>query len=204
MNSDRTRSYVVDNEEILPLVNAWKAAGISDRNILAGRIVSRLGFLVHSRIRGHKELALYDDLLQEGRIAILRALEDFRMERGQNFFMFANWHIRTRVRRFLEREMRRREKLVGEFAEAPGDETSPQIPVQERESREAIMRALDFLPDHDRKVIIMRFGFDGQEPRTFRQIGSILGITRQRVQQIETAALQRLRRNRKLLDSIGA
>lgn len=202
MNNGKARSYVVDNDEILLLVNSWMSAGPSGKNALAGQLVSRLVFLVHSRIRAHKGSALYDDLLQEGRIAILKALEDFRPERGRNFFMFATWHIQTRVRRFLKREMGRRERPVGDIPETDSGETELQDPVQEREDRSAIMRALDFLPDHDRRVIVMRFGFDGEEPRTFQQIGNALGITRQRAQQIEATALQRLRRNKELMDSI--
>jgi DNA-directed RNA polymerase sigma subunit (sigma70/sigma32) len=44
----------------------------------------------------------------------------------------------------------------------------------------------------------MRFGFDGEKPRTFQQIGNALGISKQRAQQIEAGALQRLRKNREL------
>jgi len=198
MNSEPVRRYLVTNEEILALVDMWRAAAHKGgKNTLANQLVSRLGFLVHSKIRAHKGSPFYDDLLQEGRIGIMRALEDFRPERGKNFFMFATWHIQTRVRRFLMRETRRRETPVGDALMA---ESAPEVrdELEAREGKSAIMRALSFLPDSDRRVLVMRFGFDGEEPRTFQQIGNALGISKQRAQQIEAGALQRLRKDREL------
>jgi RNA polymerase primary sigma factor len=198
MNSEpKRRNYLVSNEEILLLVEAWQIASQKDKNALANKLLSRLGFLVHSRVRAHKGSPFYDDLLQEGRLGIMRALEDFRSERGRNFFMFATWHIQTRVRRFLIREARRRETPVGD---AMLCESAPMVrdELEVRQDQKAIMQALSFLPDTDRRVLVMRFGFDGEKPRTFQQIGNALGISKQRAQQIEAGALQRLRKNREL------
>lgn len=193
------RRYLVNNEEILVLVNSWKTAGQADRPRLANQVVTRLTFLVHSRIRSHKGSPLYEDLLQEGRLGIMRALQDFEPERGRNFFMFATWHIQTKVRRLLLREARRCEIPVGDMLLAE-DVTEPVDGLEIQENHRALMRALSFLPNSDRRVLVMRFGFDGEEPRTFQQIGNELGISKQRAQQIEAGALRRLRRDRKLRD----
>jgi RNA polymerase sigma factor (sigma-70 family) len=199
MIEGRTRSYIVDNDEILLLVDSWNAACPSRKSLLAGQLVSRLSFLVHSRIRGYKGSALYDDLLQEGRIAIVKALERFSPERGKNFFAFANWHIHTGVRNFLKSKGRRglRETPVGDIS-AFDEACGPHDAVEEREDRSAIMEALGFLPDSHRRVLVMRFGFDGEEPRTLQQIGDALGFSRERARQIESGALGRLRRNKEL------
>lgn len=53
---------------------------------------------------------------------------------------------------------------------------------------------LQDLPDSERNVVSLRFGLDGTDPLTLEQIGRRLGVTRERVRQIESAALQRLRR----------
>lgn len=197
ISGTKHRRYLVNNEEILVLVGLWRGADREEKRRLANQVVSRMGFLIHSRIRQHKGSPLYDDLLQEGRLGVMRALKDFEPERGRNFFMFATWHIQTRVRRLLMRELRRCESHTGgmlltECAVEPYDD------LDDHENRRVIMRALNFLPDSARRVLIMRFGFDGEEPHTCQQIGQELGISRQRVQQIEAGALRRLRKNHDL------
>ncbi len=59
--------------------------------------------------------------------------------------------------------------------------------------REELMEWVQDLPDKERTVIILRFGLDGGEAQTLEEIGQDLGLTRERVRQIETAALVRLR-----------
>jgi len=211
-NGVKTRRYLVNNEEILVLIESWRNANQHEKTKLANQVVSRLAFLVHSKIRLHKGSPLYDDLLQEGRLGIMKALQDFEPERGRNFFMFATWHIQTRVRRLLLREVRRCESPAGDMllVAKSVSETREHLLAQEtgtalesRESCGAIMKVLSFLSDSDRKVLVMRFGFDGEEPRTFQQIGNELGISKQRAQQIEAGVLRRLRRNNELMDLIG-
>jgi RNA polymerase primary sigma factor len=52
---------------------------------------------------------------------------------------------------------------------------------------------LDDLAVNERKVLRRRFGLEGDEPETLEAIGQTLGLTRERVRQIETAALRKLR-----------
>jgi RNA polymerase primary sigma factor len=61
-------------------------------------------------------------------------------------------------------------------------------------AREDLAGVLRDLPDTERGVLELRFGLSGEEPRTLESIGRQLGITRERVRQIEAAALARLRR----------
>jgi RNA polymerase primary sigma factor len=61
-------------------------------------------------------------------------------------------------------------------------------------AREDLSSVLRDLPDAERDVLELRFGLEGEEPRTLESIGRQLGITRERVRQIEAAALARLRR----------
>ncbi len=61
-------------------------------------------------------------------------------------------------------------------------------------ARDDLAGVLRDLPDTERHVLEQRFGLSGEEPRTLESIGRQLGITRERVRQIETAALARLRR----------
>ena len=61
-------------------------------------------------------------------------------------------------------------------------------------AREDLAGVLRDLPDAERNVLALRFGLSGEEPRTLESIGRQLGLTRERVRQIEAAALGRLRR----------
>jgi RNA polymerase sigma factor (sigma-70 family) len=59
--------------------------------------------------------------------------------------------------------------------------------------RKAVLESmLESLPERDRRVLELRFGLRGEEPHTLEHIGRRLGISRERVRQIEMAALQRL------------
>jgi RNA polymerase nonessential primary-like sigma factor len=61
-------------------------------------------------------------------------------------------------------------------------------------ARADLAGVLQDLPDRERTVVTLRFGLDGEEPMTLERIGTRLGLTRERVRQIEGGALERLRR----------
>ena len=73
--------------------------------------------------------------------------------------------------------------------------------VEENTLREVISELLNGLDSRERKVIELRFGLNGNEIQTLEQIGKLFNVTRERIKQIETKALRRLRhptRTRKL------
>ena len=77
--------------------------------------------------------------------------------------------------------------LADQFAAGPDDET------YERALTNTIEEALGTLKEREGKVLRLYFGLDGQDPMTLEEIGSLLGITRERVRQIKEKALVRLR-----------
>ena len=84
-----------------------------------------------------------------------------------------------------------------EAAESPFDSASLNL------RREDIDRALESLPDRERKVIELRFGLKGEQPRTLEEVGREFGVTRERIRQIESKTLAKLRhpqRSQKLRD----
>jgi len=73
-----------------------------------------------------------------------------------------------------------------------GEAPLPEEETEKRLQKEALERALDSLPDRDRCVLELRYGLRGEEPHTLEHIGKRLGITRERVRQIEVESLARL------------
>ena len=65
-------------------------------------------------------------------------------------------------------------------------------------AEEALHRALDALSDRERRVLELRYGLGDEEPKSLEAIGQRLGLTRERVRQIEANALERLAVNREI------
>ncbi len=84
------------------------------------------------------------------------------------------------------------EAQLGDFVE---DATIPDpfVAVAERARTEQVARALEVLDPRERTVLVLRYGLDGEAPRTLSDVGRELGITRERVRQIERRAIVKLR-----------
>jgi RNA polymerase primary sigma factor len=63
---------------------------------------------------------------------------------------------------------------------------------------EQISERLEQLTDNERKILAMRFGLDDKEPQTLDTIGQIFGVTRERIRQIESKSLEKIRSNMKI------
>ena len=77
--------------------------------------------------------------------------------------------------------------IVDERAASPYDRTEEVL------LREALCQALSQLPDRERRVLELRYGLDGERTHTYDEIGRELGVTRERIRQLEHRSFQRLR-----------
>ena len=80
--------------------------------------------------------------------------------------------------------------VFGDFV--PGDGPLPEDEVELHLRSAALQEALLALPDRERQVLVLRYGLCGDEPKTLEEIGRRLGLTRERVRQIELETLRRL------------
>jgi RNA polymerase primary sigma factor/RNA polymerase sigma factor len=140
------------------------------------------------------------ELVSDGNMSLMRAVEKFDFSRGNKFSTYASWAIMKNFARTIPDEHRRRERFRTSQAEmfsTTEDVRSDAIELEstqiQRESQ--IEKILERLDDREQKIIIRRFGLRrGQEPLTLKQVGAELGVTKERIRQIEARALNKLRK----------
>jgi len=148
-----------------------------------------------------------EDLIQEGNLGLIVAAERFDTERGCRFSTYAMWWIRGFVSRVTRDKTMNGRKL--QSLDLPVDEdgdniladlipdenaVSPCELAEKNELKELITEMISCLKPRERRVIELHFGLNGTPEHSLREIGEILGISKERVRQIEVKALGRLRK----------
>jgi RNA polymerase primary sigma factor/RNA polymerase sigma factor len=140
------------------------------------------------------------ELVSDGNMSLMRAVEKFDFARGYKFSTYASWAIMKNFARTIPDEHRHRERFRTSQAEmftttedARTDQIEQESSQVQRETQ--VEKILERLDDREQKIIIRRFGLRrGQEPLTLKQVGVELGVTKERIRQIEARALSKLRK----------
>ena len=140
------------------------------------------------------------ELLSDGNMSLMRAVEKFDYSRGNKFSTYASWAIMKNFARSIPEEKHRRERYVTGneelFDVAPGQphrRAGDAWPRAEQATHK-VNRLLEYLDPREREIIRMRAGLDSaHEGMTLEKIGEKLGITKERVRQLNVRAMKKLR-----------
>lgn len=222
-------------------------------------VVSNLRFVVSIAKKYQNQGVPLEDLISEGNIGLLRAVDHFDLTFGVRFISYAVWWIRQSITEALQeyrslihipanrvedanRRMRAEQALTQQLGHEPStselanelgvtrseadrfegdtpsflslehpigdpdedrtmgerlaDEEAPPLEslVQLSALRSDVSEALEDLPQKERRIIELRFGLRGKAPLTLQEAGRKLGLSRERIRQLENRALGRLRR----------
>lgn len=248
-------SLLLDQEEERQL--AIRSAN-GDQDAKEKLICSNLRLVINlaKRYTSYTQSMTFLDLIQEGNLGLMKAVERYDHTLGFRFSTYATWWIRQAITRSIADQdkairlpvhfnedihkinkaahqiCQQKEKVTGkDLSEATGfsvkkverlmqnsaptisletpvggDESamlgdfiedstiaSPEEEVMGTMMRKEINKQISYLQPREQMVLNMRFGLNGYEPHTLEEIGNYIGVTRERIRQIEARALRRLR-----------
>ncbi|HEY1598414.1 MAG TPA: sigma-70 family RNA polymerase sigma factor [Pirellulales bacterium] len=140
------------------------------------------------------------ELVSDGNMSLIRAAEKFDFGRGNKFSTYASWAIMKNFARTIPDELRHRDRYrtsTSEMFSATEDGRSDQFAQESAQNlrENQIGKILERLDEREQKIIISRFGLSrGHEPLTLKEVGAEMGVTKERIRQIEARALDKLRR----------
>jgi RNA polymerase primary sigma factor len=139
------------------------------------------------------------ELVSDGNMSLIRAVEKFDFGRGFKFSTYASWAIMKNFARSIPDEMHRRERFVTghedlfELAPDMRSDEHEMLATQERATH-SVNRLLEYLEPREREIIRMRAGLDDHaRGMTLEEIGQQFGITKERVRQLNARAMKKLR-----------
>lgn len=140
----------------------------------------------------------FEELVSEGNIALMRAVEKFNFALGNRFSTYATYAVQRHFFRICFKGRQQNTRFVSDDQSLNNRSTEALSTDSCSVEQIAILRKLfaQFLTElepREQHIVVARFGFDGKPPRTFRELGTTMGVCKERIRQIQTRAMERLR-----------
>jgi RNA polymerase primary sigma factor len=138
-------------------------------------------------------------LVSDGNMSLIRAAEKFDFARGNKFSTYASWAIMKNFARSIPEEFKQRDRFRAtpeELFTAHQDQRTDQIGQEAAQAlrERQVEKILSSLDEREQQIIISRFGLDHSvEPLTLKEVGGEMGVTKERIRQIESRAMNKLR-----------
>jgi RNA polymerase sigma factor (sigma-70 family) len=190
---DRARPRARDLDALEDLL----AKAVEVKNFL---IRSNLRLVVSIAKRHMTPATNFFEMVSDGNMSLIRAIEKFDYTKGNKFSTYATWAIMKNYARSIPAEYTLLDRFRtgnDEVFHASPDDRGNQYEEELVNSRQhqVIMSILEQLDERERAIITHRYGLEqGSEPLTLEEVGTKFGVTKERIRQLESRALQKLRK----------
>jgi RNA polymerase primary sigma factor len=196
----------LSHEEEYELWKKYKYEG--DMNARNKLLSSNLRFVASIAKQYQGRGLSYSDLIAEGNVGLIKALDKFDGERGYKIISYSVWWIKQSILEALSK------RNTSDNEDLPLDNEKPQVTDdddymaeigddayindgletnKELERAEAIRILMEYLNQRERNIITKYYGLDGNKPKTLEEIGMEYGLTKERIRQIKNTSFKKMR-----------
>ena len=181
---------------VMDEIEDWYDQAVRTKNLLVQANLRLVVSIAKRHVNPNED---FFQLVSDGNMSLIRAVEKFDYTRGNKFSTYASWAIMKNFARSIPEEFKHRDRFKTVNEETfllTTDERANHLVLEAEQAqrRQQVNRILHRLDEREQQIIIRRFGLEqGEEPRTLEAVGEELGVTKERIRQIEARALSKLR-----------
>ena len=179
-----------------------------DEQVKASLVEHNLRLVVYIARKFDNTGADADDLVSVGTIGLIKAVNSFRPDKNIKLATYASRCIENEILMYLRRLVRVRNEVSFDeplntdwdgnellLSDILGTESDLVMrPIEADVDRQLLHRAMDSLEPRERKIITLRFGLDGREERTQKEVADVMGISQSYISRLEKRIIARLKK----------